>query len=65
MLAAHCAFARGASHVATIDCEEDRLRFVRDRIPSHQGRQLSTINFKGEGRLPQRLQDARQLGHGA
>lgn len=46
MLAAHCAFARGASHVALIDCEEDRLRFARDRIP--KGGRLDTINFKGE-----------------
>ena len=40
MLAAHCAFFKGAGDVVLIDHEEDRLQFARDHIPN-----IKTINF--------------------
>ncbi|PRW58268.1 glutathione-dependent formaldehyde dehydrogenase [Chlorella sorokiniana] len=42
LLAAHCAFARGAERVILIDKEEFRLKFAKERIS--MGR-LETINF--------------------
>ena len=40
ILAAHCAFFKGASRVVLIDREADRLQFAKDRIPK-----LETLNF--------------------
>ena len=44
LLAAHCAFARGAERVIVIDREEFRLQFARDNVKN--GR-VDTINIKG------------------
>jgi hypothetical protein len=44
LLAAHCAFARGAERVVLIDREEMRLQFARDNVKN--GR-VETINIKG------------------
>jgi threonine dehydrogenase-like Zn-dependent dehydrogenase len=44
LLAAHCAFARGAERVILIDREEFRLQFARDNVKN--GR-VDTINIKG------------------
>ena len=43
MVAAHCAFVRGANRVVLIDQQQDRLDFAATRIPH-----LETINVKGE-----------------
>jgi threonine dehydrogenase-like Zn-dependent dehydrogenase len=45
LLAAHCAFVRGAERVIIIDREEDRLAYARERIPNGK---VETINFKSE-----------------
>jgi threonine dehydrogenase-like Zn-dependent dehydrogenase len=42
ILAAHCAFARGAQHVIMIDCVPYRLEFAKAHVKGN----LSTINFK-------------------
>jgi threonine dehydrogenase-like Zn-dependent dehydrogenase len=41
ILAAHCAFFRGAERVVLIDEVESRLSFAKARIPG-----LETLNFK-------------------
>lgn len=43
LLAAHCAFHRGADRVILIDREADRLAFARERMPNGL---VETINFK-------------------
>ena len=46
LLAAHCAFARGAQRVILIDREEERLAFARERIRNGT---VETINFTSGG----------------
>ena len=47
ILAAQCAFVRGAARVVLIDQEQDRLDFATARLPK-----LETINFQQKKVLP-------------
>ncbi|EIE21552.1 GroES-like protein [Coccomyxa subellipsoidea C-169] len=51
ILAAHCAFFRGAERVVIIDEVADRLRFAKEKVPK-----VETLNFK-EKKVPEALKE--------
>ncbi len=53
ILAAHCAFFRGAERVVIIDEVVDRLQFAKEKVPK-----VETLNFKEKKVRPLRSQAA-------